>query len=259
MRSNVSKFMLFFILLILFQPTTANAYKLPVDDTMVCTNLAQRIEKEFEIKEHLLTTISSVESGKWSETRQQKLGWPWTINAAGKGMYFETKEDAVKKVKELQAQGVKSIDVGCMQINLVHHKDAFKNLEDAFDPETNIRYGAKFLAKLYGDKKDWIDATMAYHSSIEKKALIYKNKIVTAYEQVKKSYDALDTKLFVEQKASDKIKQAKVAKTVKKTVVTKKKVIKDVNVAKKDNKAKIDANEWREAKLEEYRANKARQ
>lgn len=64
---------------------------------------------------------------------------------SGKGRYFATKEEAVRAVKKLQAQGVKSIDVGCMQINLAYHGDAFDSIEDALDPETNVTYGAKFL------------------------------------------------------------------------------------------------------------------
>jgi len=53
------------------------------------------------------------------------LAWPWTINAQGKGQFFKTKAEAVKAIKNLQAQGVKSIDVGCMQINLSYHGKAF--------------------------------------------------------------------------------------------------------------------------------------
>jgi hypothetical protein len=37
----------------------------------------------------------------------------------------------------MQGEGVRSIDIGCMQINLVHHPDAFGSLEAGFDPITN--------------------------------------------------------------------------------------------------------------------------
>ena len=173
MRLFVSTNLMFFmILLMLIQPVQASSYEAYADDTFACMNATQKIEKELQIKEHLLTTISSVETGRWNEKEQQSLAWPWTINAQGKGQFFKTKAEAVREVKRLQAQGVKSIDVGCMQINLSYHGDAFKNIEEAFDPEKNVRYGANFLKSLYENKgNDWIKAAMAYHSSTPTKAL----------------------------------------------------------------------------------------
>ena len=66
--------------------------------------------------------------------------WPWTINAEGQGLFYDTKAQAVAAVRALQARGVRSIDVGCMQVNLMHHPDAFPTLEQAFDPQTNAAY-----------------------------------------------------------------------------------------------------------------------
>lgn len=110
-------------------------------------------------------------------------------------------------MKKLQAQGVKSIDVGCMQINLAYHPDAFKSVEEAFDPQKNAEYAAKFLKKLYkNNDRDWIKAAMAYHSSVPTKALRYKKKIVSAYELVKQAQNNLDKSLFGEQ---NKVKAAK--------------------------------------------------
>jgi hypothetical protein len=65
----------------------------------------------------------------------------------------------------MQANGVRSIDVGCGQINLMHHPDAFPNLELAFDPEANAAYAAKFLKALHSRTGDWNTATAMYHSA----------------------------------------------------------------------------------------------
>ena len=113
----------------LIQPVQAKANDLKVDDAYVCMQATAKIEQQYQIKKHLLTTISSVETGRYNEAKKQTLAWPWTINAQGKGRYFATKEEAVRAVKKLQAQGVKSIDVGCMQINLAYHGDAFDSIE----------------------------------------------------------------------------------------------------------------------------------
>jgi soluble lytic murein transglycosylase-like protein len=59
---------------------------------------------------------------------------------------------------------VRSIDVGCLQVNLMYHPEAFASLEAAFDPRGNANYAARFLNSLYGGSKDWASAIAAYHS-----------------------------------------------------------------------------------------------
>ena len=60
--------------------------------------------------------------------------WPWTINAEGEPHLFDTKVQAVAWVRQAQARGMRSIDIGCAQVNLMHHPTAFASLEQAFDP-----------------------------------------------------------------------------------------------------------------------------
>lgn len=167
------------------------------DDNMLCFLAAAKVEEEFGIEKHLLSTIASVESGQWDHKREQFMAWPWTVNAQGKGYYLKTKEEAVAKVKELQAQGIESIDVGCMQINLKYHSDAFASLEDALDPQKNIEYGAKFLRKLYSSRgEDWNRAVMAYHSKDPVRGKKYKTKFNSRYEQLKVAFNSKDMSMF---------------------------------------------------------------
>lgn len=238
MRLFVSKYLMFLLILLMFiQPVQARAYTEFRDDALVCMDATQKFEKEYQIKEHLLTTISKVETGRWNEQRQQSLAWPWTINAQGKGRFFATKAEAVREVKRLQAQGVKSIDVGCMQINLAYHGKAFASVEDALDPQKNVEYGAKFLKKLYENKKgDWIKAAMAYHSSVPFKARRYKNKLASAYETIRQAQKVKGVPLFA------KAGQSETKKLEKSRVIAKNKSIDRIKTANK-------ANAWREAKL----------
>lgn len=237
MRFSVSNcFMFFLVLLMLIQPVQAKVYNEKIDDTMVCTYATQKMEKVYQIKRHLLTTIANVETGRWDAEKKQKNAWPWTVNAQGKGMFFDSKDEAVRAVKRLQAQGVKSIDVGCMQINLVYHPDAFESIEDAFDPQKNAQYAAKFLKSLYeNNDKDWIKAAMAYHSKVPTKAQLYKKKIVSTYEIVKQAQLKLEKALFGNQEPSTDAKPIKLAQ-------------------KEDFSEKTSAAQWREAKLSEWRA-----
>ena len=231
--------MLFLILLMLSQPVQAQVHDAIVDDTLVCRNATQKFEEKYQIKEHLLTTISTVETGRWNDVAQQSLAWPWTINAQGKGMFFKTKAEAIRKVRELQKQGVKSIDVGCMQINLSYHGSAFKSLDEAFNPEKNVEYAAKFLTKLYENKgEDWIKAAMAYHSSVPTKAMRYKKKLVSAYEKVKMASMQKNSVHTLNKAGKNK------AKYVKNTI------------EKARKNAQVNAQEWRKQKLAEYHKNK---
>jgi hypothetical protein len=86
-------------------------------------------------------------------------------------------------------QGIKNIDVGCNQINLMHHGKNFPTLTHAFDPHTNTRFAAKFLQTNYDEAKSWVKAAGWYHSRtkqftapyITKVYKVWKNFIETDY------------------------------------------------------------------------------
>lgn len=151
-------------------PTTAST-ALASNDPLIegakeCTKYLPRYEREYAIPTHLLSAIASTESGRYHEGLRLKLPWPWTINAAGKGYFFNSKQEAIAMVRRLRAQGVQSIDVGCMQVNLYHHPNAFASLEEAFEPQTNIAYAAGFLHDLFDDAGTWKKAAADYHSKM---------------------------------------------------------------------------------------------
>ncbi len=91
--------------------------------------------------------------------------WPWTVNAEGQGYFYDSKAQAVAAVQGMQRQGVRSIDVGCMQISLLYHPDAFASLEQAFEPAINADYGGRFLAQLHDQANSWPKAVEMYHSA----------------------------------------------------------------------------------------------
>lgn len=239
--SHQKNLMLFLLLLMLIQPAQAKAYT-GINDALVCQDAAIKFEDKYQIKEHLLTTITSVETGRWNEEKKQTLGWPWTINAQGKGQFFDNKADAIKAIKQLQARGVKSIDVGCMQINLKYHGKQFKNVEDALDPYKNVEYGAKYLKKLYVAKNnDWLKAAMAYHSNVLNRALKYKKKLVIAYAKVKEQ----NNEISLADNGFNKI-----------TITANANKFYAKQTAEKVNSPKEQALAWRKQKLAEYRENK---
>jgi Transglycosylase SLT domain len=125
----------------------------------------------------MVAAIAQVESGR-PDPGGGMRPWPWTIDANGVGQFFATKAQAVAAVAALQARGVRSIDVGCMQVNLMHHPDAFTSLDQAFDPAANTAYAVRFLNALYRRTGSWPAAIAAYHSDTPHIAADYQRRVL---------------------------------------------------------------------------------
>lgn len=178
--------MIFLILLMLFQPMPAKAQETAiVDEDLICLNATLKAEEEYQIQKHLLTSISTVETGRWNQRLQQKTAWPWTVNVKGRGYFYKTKAEAIAAVKDWQRRGYKSIDVGCMQVNLRFHGKKFANLEEAFDPNKNVEVAARYLKKRHETRGDWLKAATDYHSKRPSKANRYKTKLLAAMDNIK--------------------------------------------------------------------------
>jgi hypothetical protein len=134
-------------------------------DQEACARAVAQVERSAGVPPRLMQAIALAESGRWDADKRASSAWPWTVNAEGQGRFLPTKEAAIAEVQRLKARGVRSIDVGCMQINLMHHPDAFGSLEDAFDPLKNAMYASEFLHELYAARKSWPEAVAHYHSA----------------------------------------------------------------------------------------------
>ena len=171
---------------IALSPVPAAAQAVPArgfSEGHLCRAAIADAERSAGLPRGLLQAIGRVESGRRDPETGQFAPWPWTINAEGEGKYFPTREAAIAHVRQLQARGVRIIDVGCMQINLHHHPNAFASLEQAFDPLTNARYAARFLTELNGGRADWRQAAGHYHSQTPERAGPYREKVLAAWEQ----------------------------------------------------------------------------
>ncbi|MDJ0942294.1 MAG: lytic transglycosylase domain-containing protein [Kiloniellales bacterium] len=148
---------------------------------LLCAENADEIEKTRGLPPFLLTAIAKVESGRWHDLSGETLPWPWTVTSERGGRYLPSKEAAIREVRRLQDEGVVSIDVGCMQVNLLHHPDAFEDLEAAFDPVRNISYAASFLSDLQRRLRSWTRAIGRYHSATPEFSGSYRFKVLRAW------------------------------------------------------------------------------
>jgi hypothetical protein len=163
----------------------ALAYDALIEGAKQCTQYFPIKEREQGIPAHLLAAISSIETGRYHSGLGLALPWPWTINVDGKGYYFATKAEAIAKTQRFIRSGHQSIDVGCMQVNLKHHANAFASLDDAFDPEKNVGYAAKFLRANYADlDNSWVKAAAAYHSRTPSRGNPYLEKVARAWQKI---------------------------------------------------------------------------
>ncbi len=130
-----------------------------------------------------LSALAKAESGRPVPPLPGLQPWPWAVNADGAAMYFDSKPAAVTWTRLALARGVRQVDVGCMQVNLQSHPEAFRDLDDAFDPAANADYAARFLLRLRADAGgDWTTAVGFYHSRTPTLAADYRERVAAIAE-----------------------------------------------------------------------------
>lgn len=167
-------------------PTEGSPAPAPIpaaDPGQLCRPAIRAAERAHGIPVALLAALGRVESGRRDPDSGVFGPWPWTINAEGRGQFFPTKAEAIAEVRRLQGRGVRSIDVGCMQVNLHHHPQAFASLEDAFDPTKNADYAARFLVDLQQRSNNWLQAAAHYHSHTPEFADAYRRRVIAAWPE----------------------------------------------------------------------------
>jgi hypothetical protein len=169
----------------LLAPITAKAAQSLANTADLCADATIRAERRDRIPTRLLAAVAAVESGRWDRIARANIAWPWTVTARGEGKFYPTRQAAMRAVAAMQRDGVTNIDVGCMQINLGYHPDAFASLHDAFDPDTNVAYAAEFLTRLRRDKRSWSRAVQFYHSSDPKRQRRYGRKVYKALHDIR--------------------------------------------------------------------------
>ena len=149
-----------------------------------CAEAAVVAERQWALPPDLIHAIGRVESGRYDPATRRVAPWPWTVNANGSGYSFATRTEAVAFVHNLQAHGVRLIDVGCFQVDLFYHPAAFSSLEQAFDPAANADYAGRFLSSLRERTGSWSAAIAGYHSSRSEEGANYRQKVLNQWSAV---------------------------------------------------------------------------
>lgn len=162
----------------------AGAARADLPDAAACSAAGHVAEQSSAMPQNLLVSIGMVESGRADPLTGHVAPWPWTVNADGQGQYFQTKEEAEAFVRFAEASGARDVDVGCFQISLQSHPDAFATLDDAFDPAHNAAYAARFLGELKARTGSWNTAIADYHSALPDLGLPYQRLVLAAWKRI---------------------------------------------------------------------------
>lgn len=148
----------------------------------ICDIAAQHAASETGVPLDVMQTITRLETGRGSDADP----WPWTVNHAGDGSWFQTEDDARSYVFSKVKRGESNIDIGCFQINYRWHSDGFRSLDDMFDPAQNALYAARFLTELFREFGSWTEAAGAYHSRTPDYSERYKTKFQSIHSRLTK-------------------------------------------------------------------------
>jgi hypothetical protein len=149
------------------------------DDSDLCLDEIAKQEAKYGMPAGVLKAIARVESSG-SPYGEITKPWPWTLNVGGAPHYYPTKDAALAALTSFRAESDVNIDVGCMQISLQYHPNAFPDLATALDPVANVDYGALFLSALKDKSGDWMQAVGDYHSTTPGFGDTYRNLVQVA-------------------------------------------------------------------------------
>jgi hypothetical protein len=163
-------------------PTPAKPMASPREGAL-CTDAIRSAERRHGLPSGLLMAVALTETGR--RVDGALTPWPWSINAAGDGLWLESRRSALEHVRNLRERGVRSIDVGCMQVNLMWHAGAFADLDVAFDPGANVDYAARHIKNLRAQSGDWLEAVGRYHSWDQGRAEVYLERLAVNWRAVR--------------------------------------------------------------------------
>lgn len=130
--------------------------------------------RERRLDPYVLYAVALVES---AQIRQRAVvaPWPWALNREGQAIIPGTRAEAGDILRASIDQGIRSIDVGLMQVNLRWNGHRVARPEQLLNPATNIRIGADILAEAIASAPD--DEALGigrYHAGFRNDAEAYR-------------------------------------------------------------------------------------
>lgn len=136
------------------------------------------IAAEYGLPDRLLYAVALTESGRPIKALGARRPWPWTLNVAGRGYFYPTREEALAALTRFLAEGRESVDIGLMQVNWRHHRHRLGSPEAALEPYRNLRVAAAILSECSANRGDWWAGVGCYHAPADaERAARYRRRV----------------------------------------------------------------------------------
>jgi len=143
------------------------------------------IAAESGIPHTLFYAVAVTESGKQVASASTYRPWPWTLNVAGRGYFFDSRLAAWQALTAWLAKGKRSIDIGLMQVNWRYHQERLGTPWQALDPYHNLRVGADILQACHTTRQDWWASVGCYHAPANpQRADQYRRRVVSRWQRI---------------------------------------------------------------------------
>ncbi|MBS7735167.1 lytic transglycosylase domain-containing protein [Chelatococcus composti] len=138
--------------------SVATAADAPAGGSAVCEGEITRAAAKYGVPVGVLYAVGLTETGRRGSMQ------PYAMNIQGTAYFAPDAKAAIRRFHEARRDGIKLIDLGCMQINHHYHSDRFPSLEAMLDPRHNVEYAARFLKELKQREGTWTMAVARYHA-----------------------------------------------------------------------------------------------
>lgn len=143
------------------------------------------VAAERDIPHTVLYAVALTESGKQVAPGSLYRPWPWTLNVAGRGYFFDSRKEAWQALMAHLKDGKRSIDIGLMQVNWHYHHERLGSPWQALDPYNNLRVGAAILQDCYTSERDWWASVGCYHAPTNPhRANQYRRRVVSHWQRI---------------------------------------------------------------------------
>lgn len=106
-----------------------------------------------------------------------------TIEGLAYPRRFNSAPEAAAYAHRMFSQGYTNIDIGMMQINWRVHGHNFRSVEQALEPQTNLRYAVAYLLE-HRQTRDWWGSVGRYHSGTSLYANRYIRNVYAMYLRI---------------------------------------------------------------------------
>jgi soluble lytic murein transglycosylase-like protein len=124
----------------------------------LCEREMMRASALYGVPLGMLYSVGLTETGKRGSLQ------PYAMNVEGRAVFSNSEAEAVQKFEQARQSGARLIDMGCMQINHLYHREKFPSLESMLNPRMNVEYAARFLKELKARHDTWTMAVARYHA-----------------------------------------------------------------------------------------------